>query len=45
MDGLSSRFVVKVEPWSLSILTLHLGASPSNLQLSGGSAGGAAAAA
>lgn len=33
MDGLSSRFTVKAEPWSLSILTLHLGASPSGLQL------------
>ena len=45
MEGLSSQFIVKVEPWSLYILTLHLGASPSGLQLSGGSAGGAAAAA
>lgn len=39
MDGLSSRFTLKVEPWSLSILTLHLGTSPSGAHLSTGSSG------
>jgi hypothetical protein len=45
MDGLSSQFTLKAEPWSLNILTLHLGASPSSIQLSSGSDGSASSAA
>lgn len=37
VDGLSSRFVLPVKPWSVNVLQLHLGASPSgNLQPAGG---------
>ena len=28
IDGLSSQFVLPVEPWSVNVLQLHLGAGP-----------------
>lgn len=42
VGGLSSKFMLTVEPYSCNVLTLHLGSSPSS---SGGLQRGAAAAA
>ena len=50
MDGLSSRFAMDLQPWSVNILQLHLGTSPSGAASAlrrgaGAGAGGATAAA